>query len=314
MSTATPAGAPSTPPPAPSPPPPATPLPPPPPPPGAGGVVPPDKEALLATTDFLKFTIALGAGALVFGAGLVGDKIPLPRPAQWLVIISWVLLGLSVGTGVLAYGRIPIKLADSDYDLKDSLFQWMGRFHQGFFVFGMMLLGLALAIGLFAKAGAAAQSDADKDKKKGQAAAVKALGPPLLLGRVGPFASGKVVELEAAPAGEPWLRVDDVTAELRARTRDAELGYLILVGSADKIELLPALRQQYGSNASLARLRAETVRRAVEVAVGRAVSTVTLATGPEVQGVGLASTTTRADRSVAVYAAWWAKTEPVAQR
>ena len=81
--------------------------------------------------------------------------------------------------------------------------------------------------------------------------------------------------------------------------------HLILVGSADKIELLPPLRQQYGSNASLARLRAETVRRAVEAVLGRAVSTVALATGPEVQGAGLTSSATRADRSVAVYAAWW---------
>jgi hypothetical protein len=80
---------------------------------------------------------------------------------------------------------------------------------------------------------------------------------------------------------------------------------LILVGSADKFELVPALRQQYGSNSGLARLRAEGVRQAVEAALGRAVSAVALATGPEVQGARLPSTATRADRSVAVYAAWW---------
>jgi len=267
---------------------------------------------LLATTEFLKFTIALGAGALVFGGGLVGDKLTLPLRGGWLLIGSWALLGLSVATGVLAYARIPIMLAESNYDLEDKFFTWPGRAHQLLFGLGMIFLGLALALALFGRIGALDKDD-DKEKKKEQAAA-RVLGPPLLVGRVGPFASGKVVELEAAPAGERWLRVDDVTAELRARARDAELGYLILVGSADKIELLPALRQQYGSNASLARLRAETVRRAVEAAVGRAVSTVTLATGPEVQGVGLASTTTRADRSVAVYAAWWANMEPAAQR
>jgi|RhiMethySRZTD1v2_1073278.scaffolds.fasta_scaffold204888_3 hypothetical protein len=269
-------------------------------------VVPPQKEALLATLEFLKYTIALGGGALVFGAGLVGDKLTLPTPAAWLVLISWVLLGLSVAAGVLDYGHIIVMVDESKYNWRrDRLFMWLGQLHQVFFVVGMFLLGVALAIALITKAGASGQSDADKGKKKEQAAAVKVLGPPLLLGRVGPFASGKVVELEAAPAGERWLRVDDVTTELRAHRPDTELGYLILVGSADKIELLPPLRQQYGSNASLARLRAETVRRAVEAVLGRAVSTVALATGPEVQGAGLTSSATRADRSVAVYAAWW---------
>lgn len=235
----------------------------------------PEKEGLLATTEFLKFTIALGAGALVFGGGLVGDKLTLPTKAGWLLIASWALLGLSVAAGVLAYARIPIMLAESNYDLEDRFFTWPGRAHQLLFGAGMICLGFALALALFARIGA---PDKETDKKKEQAAAVKVLGPPLLLGRVGPFASGKVVELEPAPAGEHWLRVDDVTTELHSRGHDGELGYLILVGSADKIELLPALCQQYGSNASLARQRAETVRRAVDAALGRAISTVALAT------------------------------------
>lgn len=309
MYTATPPGVPPpaspAPPPPPSPPPPTAPL-------ASAPVVPPEKEALLATMEFVKYTIALGGGALVFGAGLVGDKLTLPWGAAWALMLSWLLLGLSVGAGVGAYGRIIVKIEESKYGWRnDLLFMRLGQWHQGLFVFGMFFLGLALAIALFLKAGTSAHSDTDKDKGKEQAAAVKVLGPPLLLGRVGPFASGKVVELETAPAGERWLRVDDVTTELRAQAKDAELGYLILVGSADKIELLPALRQQYGSNASLARLRAETVRRAVEATLGRAISTVALATGPEVQGAGLASGATRADRSVAVYAAWWSA--PTAQ-
>lgn len=299
MSTATPPAAPPPPPAVPPPPPPA---PPPPPPPAVAAPPTPEKEGLLATTEFLKFTIALGAGALVFGGGLVGDKLTLPPKAGWLLIASWALLGLSVAAGVLAYARIPIMLAESNYDLEDKFFTWPGRAHQLLFGVGMICLGFALGLALFARIGAPGK---ETDKKKEQAAAVKVLGPPLLLGRVGPFASGKVVELEPAPAGGHWLRVDDVTTELRSRGHDGELGYLILVGSADKIELLPALRQQYGSNASLARLRAETVRRAVEGALGRAISTVALATGPEVQGAGLTSSATRADRSVAVYAAWW---------
>jgi hypothetical protein len=161
------------------------------------------------------------------------------------------------------------------------------------FLVGMVLLGLALAIALIAKALSPVE------------APTKMLGPPLLLGRVGPFVSGKVLELEPTPPGEKWLRVEDVLAELRSRSREGEVGYLILVGSADKIELAPALRQQYGSNSGLARLRAETVRHAVEAELGRAVSTVALATGPEVEGAGLPPAVTRADRSVAVYVAWW---------
>ena len=77
------------------------------------------------------------------------------------------------------------------------------------------------------------------------------------------------------------------------------------MGSADKIELLPALRRQHGANSSLARLRAETVRHAVQAELGPAVSMVALVTGPEVHGEALPAAATRADRSVTVYVAWW---------
>ena len=225
--------------------------------------------------------------------------------AAWVLVGAWVLLGLSVAAGVVAYLRIPIKIAEAKLELnEDRWFWWPGFIHCMAFFFGILALGVALAIALIAKAGAPTDADTDKNKQT-QGAAVRVLGPPLLVGRVGPFASGKVADLEPAPAGERWLRIEDLAVALRAPTSDAALGYLILVGSADKIELLPALRRQYGSNASLARLRAETVRRAVEAALGREVSTVALATGPEVQGEGLTSAAARVDRSVAVYAAWW---------
>jgi hypothetical protein len=240
--------------------------------------------------------LALGTGALVFGGGLVGDKIAFSPLAAGVLVVSWLLLGVSVAAGALAYARIPVKLAKSNYGLHDKYFTWPIRVNQLAFLVGMVFLGIALAVALIAKA------------LSPVAPPTKVLGPPLLLGRVGPFVSGRVLELEPTPPGEKWLRVEDVLTELRSRSREGEVGYLILVGSADKIELLPALRQQYGSNSSLARLRAETVRHAVEAELGRAVSTVALATGPEVQGAGLPPTVTRADRSVAVYVAWWRST------
>jgi len=274
-----------------------------PPPPSSQLPVPPSKEGLTSATEVLKYTLALGTGSLVFGGGLVSDKVALSPVAAGILVLSWLLLGVSVAAGALAYARIPIKLARSYYSLEDKYFTRPGKVHQIAFILGMIALGLALAIALVSKAMHPAASGGDK--KDQTPAAIKVLGPPLLIGRVGPFVSGNVIDLEPPPPGEKWLRAEDLLAELRLRSRDGELGYLILVGSADKFELVPALRQQYGSNSGLARLRAESVRQAVEAALGRAVSAVALATGPEVQGARLPSTATRADRSVAVYAAWW---------
>lgn len=105
---------------------------------------PPKKTALVAAAEFLKYTVAFGTGALVFSAGLVGEKVALPGPASPFLIATWVLLTFSVIAGVLAYSRVPIQLAEESYDLEDKFFIYPGRIHQITFILGIACLGTAL--------------------------------------------------------------------------------------------------------------------------------------------------------------------------
>ena len=107
---------------------------------------PPKKTALIAAAEFLKYTIAFGTGTLVFSAGLVGEKVALPSPASPLLIATWILLTISVVSGVLAYSRIPIQLAEQKYDLEDRYFTFPGRIHQITFLLGIACLGLSLVL------------------------------------------------------------------------------------------------------------------------------------------------------------------------
>jgi hypothetical protein len=264
----------------------------------------PAKEGLAATMEVLKYTLALGTGALVFGGGLVGEKVALSPVAAQFLVASWLLLGLSVAAGALAYARIPVMLAETNYDLEDKFLIWPGRIHHVAFLLGMLALGLALAIAVFAKSATGTDTPAkpiiDKETPRAQT-----LGPLILLARVGPFVSGDSSQLESAVGGASSARIEDVVDRLRARAAKGELGYLLLVGSADKVELLPALRRRYGSNEGLARLRAESVRQGIEAGLGRPLNAVTLTVGPSIAGAGVSSDLTAADRSVAVYGAWW---------
>jgi len=72
--------------------------------------------------EFLKYILALATGALVFGGGLVGDKIAFSPVATVFLVVSWLFLGISVAAGALAYARIPVKLAGSNYELHDKYF------------------------------------------------------------------------------------------------------------------------------------------------------------------------------------------------
>jgi hypothetical protein len=109
---------------------------------------PPGKVALTTAAEFMKYTIALGTGSLVFSAGLVSQDIGLPTYGKVLLILSWVSLVASVIAGVLAYSRIPIQLAEENYDLEDKWFTYPGRVHQGAFLLGIVCLGAALIVAL----------------------------------------------------------------------------------------------------------------------------------------------------------------------
>jgi hypothetical protein len=47
------------------------------------------RTAVTAAAEFIKYTLALGTGALVFSAGLVTDNVQLSIFAKWLLVFSW---------------------------------------------------------------------------------------------------------------------------------------------------------------------------------------------------------------------------------
>ena len=82
----------------------------------------------------------------MFSAGLVGNKIALPVSAKGFLVASWILLTFSVIAGVLAYSRIPVQLAEENYDLEDRFFTYPGKVHQLTFIIGILCLGIALIL------------------------------------------------------------------------------------------------------------------------------------------------------------------------
>ena len=111
-------------------------------------VVPPatGKDALTTGGDFIKYLTALGTGALVFSVGLIDKDAALVGSAKWFIIGSWVCLAISVVGGILAYSRVPIMLAEGNYDLEDRYLTVPGRGQQVLFVFGVVALGIALVV------------------------------------------------------------------------------------------------------------------------------------------------------------------------
>src|ERR1019366_6236116 len=87
------------------------------------------KEALQLSADIIKFTVAIASGALAISTSLV-TKDSLSSSSTWvLLILTWLMLAISVGAGVLALFRIPMQLAFENYNIRDRYFEWPGRVH-----------------------------------------------------------------------------------------------------------------------------------------------------------------------------------------
>jgi len=108
--------------------------------------IPAKQTALNVMADLLKITTAFATGALVFSAGILEDKVKIPPNAIIPLVGSWILLGLAAASGVLAYSRIPVLLAEEKYDIEDPYLCWPGRLHQILFGLGIILLGSALVL------------------------------------------------------------------------------------------------------------------------------------------------------------------------
>jgi hypothetical protein len=123
------------------------------------------------------------------------------------------------------------------------------------------------------------------------------------VGHVGPFRTGSAEAFEAGAA-----TATDIVSTLANQSRNRRLVYLILVGAADKFELLPRLQARFGSNNGLARARADELERALSrdarLATMGSAAYLTLTIGPVKHGSDLNPEDTKDDRSVNVYAAW----------
>ena|SRR5215212_8379895 len=110
----------------------------------------PEKESLLAAADWLKYTILFATGALIFSAGLLSENINLTGPAKSFLIGSWILLAIAILAGVMAFGRIPVLLRRSNYDLEDRRLTYPSRIFLLCFTLGILSLGVTLILSLLA--------------------------------------------------------------------------------------------------------------------------------------------------------------------
>ena len=113
---------------------------------GAGPVLPNSsgEVALQAAADFVKYTVTIGAGALAFSVDLVTRNLIFGPWTERVLMFSWLVLAVSVATGVMAWSRIPIQLATQNYNLEDNYFTVPGKIHQICFVLGILAIGLAI--------------------------------------------------------------------------------------------------------------------------------------------------------------------------
>jgi hypothetical protein len=105
----------------------------------------PDKSALVSVANFIKFIVALATGSLVVSAALIANKINLSALGVVLLIISWLAFALSVGAGVIAYSKIPIKFENKDYGItNDRRLRSALAINGLMFVAGIVCLSLGL--------------------------------------------------------------------------------------------------------------------------------------------------------------------------
>jgi len=88
--------------------------------------------------------LALSTGTLVFSAGLLLEKIEPSSIDKLLISASWVVLTVSILTGVISFSRIPMLIAAQKYDVNDKYMVIPGMIHQLTLLLGVLLLGVAL--------------------------------------------------------------------------------------------------------------------------------------------------------------------------
>lgn len=101
-------------------------------------------DVLKATSDYVKFLIALAVGSLVFSWPVIQSYQQYVAGAKWSLVIAWAALVLSVASGLLTQSRLMVMLSIRNYDLNDKYLKWPGRIQQVSFSAGIIAIGLSL--------------------------------------------------------------------------------------------------------------------------------------------------------------------------
>jgi hypothetical protein len=97
------------------------------------------QRALEGALDWTKVSTGLATGALVFGVGLLGAGESFAG-VRWLLVVAWLLFGISVLFGIFAQASLPVMMKDKDYDLERKVFTYPARIHQVAFLFAIAFL------------------------------------------------------------------------------------------------------------------------------------------------------------------------------
>jgi len=134
---------------------------------------------------------------------------------------------------------------------------------------------------------------------------------PVMLGCVGPFATGSSDVLHTTVShgqleDSPCTTVESLKQVIDSKKTPPTL--LAFVGSADKFELTPRTRRIYGSNNGLAQARADWVVGQLGLSNSSAnpgkPRVLSFVRGPRIHGVDVDVDSSASDRSVTVYGLW----------
>jgi hypothetical protein len=268
---------------------------------GSDGPSKGNEYAIEALKQVLVLAGAILALTITFLKDALGDSRAEAR-LQFLIPISWTLLLIVIWTAWITLATAARKIGTSSGAVTYVFAK--GETSRFWALVAQFCFGLALtALGMFAIVNFPLYF---RQQTSHETKTTNTSGPtPLLvdyLGRIGPFELGSEKVLEAGTEVLTRLR-----AELNARSRSGEFTQVLLIGSADKFELTDRLRARYGSNAGLARARADWVAEQLLDGTGQKVPHLVLTVGPLEHGTDLSRRDTAPDRSVGIYLLWTRK-------
>lgn len=262
--------------------------------PGSSGPSKGNEYAIEALKQVLVLAGAILTLTITFLKDALGDARSEAR-LQFLVPLSWILLLVVIWMAWITLATAARKIGTSHEDVPYVFAK--GESTRFWAIAAQYCFGFALtALGIFAVSNFSLYFR--QAVPIGTNAAAVATVAPFLeyLGRIGPFAVGRENTLETDAEG-----LNTLTAALSTRSSVSEISQVLVIGSADKLELTDRLRQTYGSNAGLARARAEWVADHLRDGTGQKLPSLVLTVGPREHGTSLSRREMAPDRAVTIY-------------